>query len=536
MIRTRAAAAAAMAIAALVAAPLGAVLASLAQPRGAVWAHLWHTQLAELVVNTLTLLLGVGAGTLVVGTTLAWLVVHFTFPGRRFFDWALMLPLAVPAYVIGFTLVGLLEYAGPVQSVLRATLGPGARLPDPRSRGGVVLVMTLVFYPYVYLLARAAFREQGAAMLETARALGRTRWRAFLAVTLPMARPSLVAGAALAMMEALADFGTVATFGYRTLTEAIYRVWLGMFDRIAATQLASLLLLFALALLGLERSLRGRARFEQSGRRGPGVVPHPLAGWRAAAATATCGVVLAAAFVVPVGQLALWAAVVVGVSGLGWFVPLALNSLLLAGAAALLAGVLAVGLAYAGRLADAPVVRGAAQFAAMGYALPGAVIAVGVLVPVALVDHVLVGALEAVSGRPLGLVLTGSAAALLFAYVVRFLAVAYHTVEAGLARIPRSLDDAARSLGAGLHGTLRRVHLPLLRGGLLTALVLVFVETMKEMPATLLLRPFGLDTLAVGVWQRTAESLWAEAAVPALAIVAAGLGPVFLAIRLTARR
>jgi iron(III) transport system permease protein len=536
MIRTRAAAAAATVIAALVAAPLVAVLASLAEPRAAVWAHLWRTQLAELVLNTLALLAGVGAGTLLLGTALAWLVVHFTFPGRRVFDWALMLPLAVPAYVIGFTVVGLLEYAGPVQSALRAAFGPDAALPDPRSRGGVVLVMTLVFYPYVYLLARTAFREQGAAMLETARALGRTRGRAFLTVTLPMARPSLVAGAALAMMEALADFGTVATFGYRTLTEAIYRVWHGMFDRIAATQLACLLLLFALALLALERSLRGRARFEQSGRRGPGVVPQPLGGWRAAAATVACSTVLAAAFVVPVGQLGLWAAGVVRTTGLGWFIPLATHSLLLAGAAALLAGVLAVVLAYAGRLADAPVVRGAAQFASLGYALPGAVVAVGVLMPVAFVDHGLVRTLEAVTGRPLGLVLTGSAAALLFAYVVRFLAVAYHTVDAGLARIPRSFDDAARSLGAGLSGLLGRVHLPLLRGGLLTALVLVFVETMKEMPATLLLRPFGLDTLAVGIWQRTAESLWAEAAVPALALVAAGLGPVFVALRLTARR
>lgn len=536
MVRRHGAAAAALGIAALVAAPLGAVLASLTEPRGRVWAHLWQTQLAELVGNTLALLLGVGAGTLLLGTALAWLVVHFTFPGRRLFDWALVLPLAMPAYVIGFTTLGLLEYAGPVQTALRAALGPEARLPDPRSRGGVVLVMTLVFYPYVYLLARAAFREQGAATLETARALGRTRWRAFLAVTLPLARPSLVAGVALAMMEALADFGTVATFGYRTLTEAIYRVWHGMFDRVAAAQLAALLLLVALGLLATERALRGRARFEQSGRRGPGVTPHPLAGWRAAAATATCGAVLAAAFVVPVAQLGVWAVGVARTTGLGLFLPLVGNTVLLAGSAALLAGALAVVLAYAGRLAATPLVRGAAQFAAMGYALPGAVVAVGVLIPVAFVDHELTRMLEAATGRPLGLVLTGSAATLLFAYVVRFLAVAYHTVDASLTRIPPSLDDAARALGAGLTGTLGRVHLPLLRGGLLTALILVFVETMKEMPATLLLRPFGLDTLAVGVWQRTAESLWAEAAVPALAIVAAGLGPVFLAIRMTERR
>src|SRR5499427_10955283 len=276
---------AALVIAGFLVAPIVSVLSSFLTPAGEVWRHLWRTQLVELIANTMLLLAGVGGGTLVVGTGLAWLVVYHRFPGRAFFEWALILPLAIPAYVLGFVFLGLFDFAGPLQTFLRATFGQGFRLPTLRSYGGVTLMMTLVFYPYVYLLARAAFRGQGAATLEIARSLGRSPLRAFLMVTLPIARPALVAGVALAMMEALADFATVATFGYRTLTEAIYRVWYGMFDRAAAAQLASLLLLFALCLLALERSLRGRARFTQNPRRGPGVTPRPLSGWKAAAAT-----------------------------------------------------------------------------------------------------------------------------------------------------------------------------------------------------------------------------------------------------------
>jgi iron(III) transport system permease protein len=524
-------------IAATLAVPPLAVVSSLTQPARDVWTHLWRTQLVELTLNTLALVGGVGLGTLVLGTALGWLVTSHQFPGRRLFEWALMLPLALPAYVIGFALLGLLDFAGPLQTALRRHLGPGAGLPDPRAYWGVVLVMTLVFYPYVYLLARTAFREQGAATLETARTLGRSRWQAFHQVSLPMARPSLVAGTSLAMMEALADFGTVATFGYRTLTEAIYRVWYGMFDRLAAAQLATLLLSFALALLLLEQGLRGRARFVQSQRRGPGVQPVALAGWRAAAASAGCGLVLAAAFVVPVLQLLIWARDAAS----GWravvpaFGTVLTNTMVLAGAAALLTCGLGLTLGYAARLHPAAAVRLATRAAGMGYALPGSVIAVGVLIPLAWFDHGLAAGVEWLWGRPSGLLLTGSAAALVFAYAVRFMAVGLQTLEASLVKIPPSLDDAARSLGAGIGGTLARIHLPLMRGGVLTALVLVFVETVKEMPATLLLRPFGFDTLAVAVWERTAESQWPEASVPALAIVAAGLLPVFLAIRLSSR-
>ena len=527
---------AAVGIASLVAVPSLAVLASLAHPAHDIWAHLWRTQLPELIGNTLALVAGVGAGTLLVGAGLAWLIVTYRFPGCLVLEWALVLPLAVPAYVIGFALLGLFDFSGPVQGALRRWIGPGARLPELRSYWGVVLTMTLVFYPYVYLLARAAFREQGAATLETARSLGRSRMRAFVAVTLPLARPSLVAGVSLAMMEALADFGTVATFGYRTLTEAVYRVWYGMFDRAAAAQLASLLLIFALCLLALERSLRGRARFTQNQRRGPGVTPRRLSGWKAAAATGAGFAVLGAAFALPLAQLIVWAVDAGGRWRAASFAALLSNTLALAALAAVGTLVLALLLAYATRLSPSAPVRASARMASMGYALPGAVIAVGVLAPLAWVDHVFGHAVAWAFGHSAGLVLTGSTAGLVFAYVVRFLAVSLQTVDASLGKIPSSFDDAARSLGASIGGTLRRIHLPLMRGGVLTALILVFVETMKEMPATLLLRPFGLDTLAVAVWERTSESLWAEAAAPALAIVAAGLVPVLVLIRLSARR
>ena len=498
----------------LVTIPLVVVLFSWRHPAGAVWLHLWRTQLLELIANTVLLAAGVGLGTLLVGTALAWLVVGYQFPGRRMFEWALVLPLAVPAYVIGFVFLGIFDFAGPVQSTLRAWLGASARPPALPAGFGVAIVMTLVFYPYVYLLARTAFREQGLATVEAARILGRSRAQAFREVVLPMARPSLVAGASLAMMEAVADFGTVATFGFRTLTESIYRVWTGMFDRTAATQLASLLLLFALALLAFERALRRSRRFTQSQRRGPGAVPVHLHGMAAAGATLFCTLVLGLGFVLPLAQLAAWA-----VAGLRSelsrdFGELLWSSFVLAGGAAALICAVALIVAYAARLHPSPSVHFATQFASMGYALPGAVIAVGVLGPIAWLG------------------LTGSAIAVLFAYVVRFLAVGFQTIEASLGKIPPAFDEAAHSLGVGTGATLRRVHLPLLRHGVLTALILAWVETMKELPATLLLRPLGLKTLAIEVWERTSESMWVEAALPALAIVLVGLVPLYLTARL----
>ena len=507
--------------------PLVVVLASWRQPAGDVWLHLWRTQLLELIANTVMLALAVGASTLLVGAGLAWLVAAFEFPGRRFFEWALVLPLAMPAYVIGFAFLALFDFAGPVQSALRRTLGSDVRLPEVRSGWGVVLMMTLVFYPYVYVVARVAFREHGGAALEVARSLGHSPARAFVTVILPLARPSLAAGVALAIMEALADFGTVSTFGYRTLTEAVYRVWTGMFDRTAATQVASVLLMLVAAVLLLERGLRGHRRF--TGVQGRGFARMPLRGGGAAAAVAACTGILALAFVLPVAELVAWSVRLTPVErATRDFAGLVRSTFVLAASSAILVSTLALVLAYARRLHPSRTASVAAQFASLGYALPGAVIAVGVLAPVAWLDRVMASMAEWALGHRLALLLTGSAAAVLFAYAVRFLAVGYQATEAALGRIPPSLDEAARSLGVTMRGVLRRVHVPLMRGGILSALTLVWVETIKELPATLLLRPFGLKTLAIEVWERTSESLWAEAALPALAIVAVGLLPLLV--------
>jgi iron(III) transport system permease protein len=524
--------AASLGAATLVAVPILAVLLSLATPAYEIWGHLWRTQLAGLLWNTLVLILGVGTGTLALGTGLAWLVVFHEFPGRRVLEWALVLPLALPAYVLGFVFLGIFEFAGPLQTALRQAFGLAVRLPDLRSGGGVILVMTLVLYPYVYTLARAALLEQSPEAVESARSLGRSRLRAFLDVSLPLARPALVAGTTLACMEALADYGTVATFSYRTLTEAVYRVWHGMFDRLAATQLAAVLLGLSALLMMIERLSRGRARFTQGRRPTRPPARTRLTGLTAAAATTACVVVWLLAFGLPVGQLLVWAVATLRRDGLPPDFLAALgNSLWLAAVAASLTLGVALVLAYGLRSRPTGPIAPAVRVAALGYALPGAVIAVGVLLPLARLDHALAWAVERVLGREVGLLLTGTAAALVYAYLVRFLAISLQTVEASLARIPRSLDEVARSLGAGSRRTLGRIHVPLIRRGLLAALLLVFVDVMKEMPATLLLRPLSLDTLAIAIWRRTGESLWAEAAVPALMLVLAGLVPVILLVR-----
>jgi iron(III) transport system permease protein len=522
----------AFAVTGIIALPVAAVVCSLAVPRWEIWSHLWQTQLLELVGNTLLLFAGVGLGAGLVGTALAWLVTACRFPGREFFEWALILPLAVPAYVIGFVLLGLFEYSGPVQVGLRTVFGSALRLPPLPPAAGAILAMIAVLYPYVYVLARSAFADQRSATLEAARGLGRTPVRAALGVTLPMARPAIAGGIALALMEALADYGTVAVFGFRTLTEGLFRVWFGMLDRTAGMQLAALLSLGAIALLSFERRTRGRARFHQAaGRREAALLP--LSSLQAAVAACGCGIVLGVGFVLPVAVLGGWAILAVQSGQVAPTYPALIRNTLGFGLAASgLATAAALLLAYGKRLQPSRLMRAAARISATGYAMPGAALAVGFLTVFAWIDHTVLGPLWQAGGSPDVMVLTGSALGLLLAYVARFLAPGLQAVEAGLARIPHSLDEAARGLGARPGRTLIRVHLPLLRTALVAGALLVFLEVMKEMPATLLLRPFGVDTLAVEVWQRTSESLWVAAAVPALTIVAVDVLPVALLIRL----
>jgi iron(III) transport system permease protein len=481
--------------------------------------------LPEALAASIVLAVGVGSGTLVLGGSLAALVSFYDFPGRRWLDWALVLPMAMPAYVLVFVLLGQYDFESPLQQALRAVLGEGFRLPEVRSTAGTITVLTLVLYPYVYVLGRAAFLDQSRETLEAARTLGLGHRRAVLRVALPLARPALAAGAALAVMEALADFGAVNLLGYRAMTDAIYRVWYGAFDQAAALQLSTVLVGLTVSLLALERLLRGRARYHGALVRGEAVVPRRLGGAAAALATAIPCLVVALVVVLPVAQLLVWSAEALGDGAAPRELARdALNSLLLATVAAVVAVAAAVLVAAARRARPSRVTAAAAGAASLGYAVPGTVVAVAVYVPLAWVD------------RRLGaLVFSGTVLGLLLAYVVRFHALALSAVRSRLGRIDPSLDEAARALGADRGRVLAEVQLPLLYPGLVTAALLVFVEVLKELPATALLRPLGGDTLAIAVWEATKDSRFDTAALPALLIVLVGLLPVVLLMR-AARR
>ena len=495
----------------------------------ATWSHLAQTVLPDYIANSLWLCLGVGCGVGLVGVATAWLTARHDFPGRRFFEWALALPLAVPAYVLAYVYTDFLQFAGPLQSALRETFGwrrGDYWFPDIRTLPGAILMFVCVLYPYVYLLARTAFLERASGMLEAARTLGMGQWRAFFAVSLPLARPAIVAGVALALMETLADYGTVAYFAVNTFTTGIYRAWFSLGDRVAAAQLAAMLLAFVLFLLMAERVSRGRARYHNTTGRNRPLAGARLGGLRAAAALLVCSLPLLLGFVLPAALL-LKMAFTEGDAQFGErFLMLSRNSFVLAGCTAALGVLLALLLAYGARLSKTTFAAALNRVVGLGYAVPGAVIAVGVLIPVTRLDNWLAGQWEAWFGSNPGLLLTGGIAALIYAYLVRFLAVALHTVESSLAKITPSMDDAARSLGLGQGETLRRVHAPMLRGSLFTAGLLVFVDVMKELPATLVMRPFNFDTLATQAYTLASDERLAEASTAALAIVAVGLLPL----------
>jgi iron(III) transport system permease protein len=526
-------------VAALVALPVASVLANIfSSGTGATWAHLASTVLPEYVGNTLWLCMGVGLGVIVVGVATAWLTAMHDFPGRRVFEWALVLPLAVPAYVLAYVYTDFLQYVGPLQSGLREFFGWGRAdywFPDVRTLGGAVLMFIFVLYPYVYLLARTAFIERASGMLEAARTLGLGPWRSFLRVSLPLARPAVAAGATLALMETLADYGTVSYFGVSTFTTGIYRAWFSLGDRIAAAQLAAALLGFVIVLLLVERTSRGRARFHNTTGRNRPMAGYRLRGWHAVAATLACAVPLLLGFIVP-AVLLLRLALTEGDAQFGErFVVLARNSFVLAGVTALAAVALAVLLAYGARFSRGLTARLLNRLVGLGYAVPGSVIAVGVLIPVTRLDNWLAGQWLVWFGSNPGLLITGGITALVYAYLVRFLAVALQSVGSSLSKITASMDDAARSLGVAQGEALRRIHLPILRGSLFTAGLLVFVDVMKELPATLVMRPFNFDTLATQAYTLASDERLAEASTAALAIVVVGLLPLIALSRQIAR-
>ena len=495
----------------------------------ATWGHLSSTVLPEYIANSLWLCLGVGLGVGVVGVMTAWLTAMHEFPGRRVFVWALVLPLAVPAYVMAYVYTDFLQFVGPVQTFLRDSFGwehGDYWFPDIRTLPGAIVMFVCVLYPYVYLLARTAFLERASGMLEAARTLGMGPWRAFFAVSLPLARPAIVAGIALALMETLADYGTVAYFAVNTFTTGIYRAWFSLGDRVAAAQLAAMLLAFVLFLLTVERISRGRARYHNTTGRNRPMAGARLKGLAAGLAILACVLPLLLGFILPAGLL-LKMALTEGDAQFGErFLTLSRNSFVLAGATAAIGVLLALLLAYGARLAKNGLASGLNRLVGLGYAVPGAVIAVGVLIPVTRLDNWLAGQWQAWFDYNPGLLLTGGIAALIYAYLVRFLAVALHTVESSLGKITPSMDDAARSLGLGQGETMRRVHVPMLRGSLLTAGLLVFVDVMKELPATLVMRPFNFDTLATQAYTLASDERLAEASTASLAIVVVGLLPL----------
>jgi iron(III) transport system permease protein len=522
-------------VAFLVLAPIAAVVSNIFLPSEATWSHLLATVLPEYIWNTLQLVLLVAIGVVLFGVTTAWLVSAYRFPGQRALEWALVLPLAMPAYVMAYAYTDWLQAAGPVQSLFRELTGLKVReywFPEIRSLPGAAAMLTFALYPYVYLLARTAFLEQSRTTMEAARLAGYGDWGRFLRVALPLARTGIVAGAALALMEALADFGTVSYFAVNTFTAGIYRAWLSLGDPVAAAQLATCLLVFVLLMLSLERGHRGGARY--AAKRIP-MPPHPLKGAAAAAASIVCAVPVTFGFVMPAVLLVKLAVADSEAQFGARLYGLVLNTFTLAGVAALVAVAVALLLAYAGRTVKHPLVHIANRFAVLGYALPGAVIAVGILLPLGKLDNILAAWVQEQLGVKTGLLLTGSMVALIYAYVVRFLAVAFQTAEAGLTRVTLSMDDAARSLGYSPAHTLWRVHVPIISGSLATAALLVFVDVMKELPATFAMRPFNFDTLAVEAYNLAKDERIAEAAVPSLVMVAIALVPLVFLSRQIAR-
>ena len=530
---------AALAVAALVASPLLAVLALALNPSDDIWSHLVSTVLPGYVGTTLALAAGVGVGVLVIGIGTAWLVTLCSFPGRSLFSWALLLPLAMPTYLAAYAYTELLEYAGPVQGALRGLFGWSSKaeywFPEIRSLGGAITFMTLVLYPYVYLLSRAAFVEQSAGVLEVGRSLGRGPLRCFLTLALPLARPAIAVGLALALMETLNDFGTVDYFAVQTFTVGIFRVWFGMNNAPGAAQLATLLLAFVLVLVWLERMGRQHQRYHHASGRPQHPSAFRLSGAASLGALLACLLPVALGFVVPAGLLVSYTLAVWTREEPIRFLAAMSNSLAVSALAALACVGVGMLLAYARRLRPTVLVRAAGGVASVGYAVPGAVLAVGVMIPAARLDNAIDALLRQTLGVSSGLLLSGTLAALLFALTARFLVLGFGTMDAGLARITPGMDDAARSLGSTPGNVLRRVHLPLLRGSVLTAGLLVFVDAMKELPMTLILRPFDFTTLATHVYEYASAERFRLAAPAALAIVAAGLVPVILLSRGIAR-
>lgn len=523
------------AIAGLVLLPLIALILIALRPQENIWPHLISTVLPRAALDTFLLMLGVGSFTLIIGAGTAWLVTMYRFAGQKIFSWLLVLPLALPTYLIAFCYVEFFDYSGTLQTLLRDIFGwSNARqywFPDVRSLPGAIFVMSMVLFPYVYLTARASFIQQSVCALDVARTLGASQWRVFTRIALPLARPALAAGVALSLMECINDIGAVEYLGVNTLTVSAYTTWLERSSLEGAAQISCLLLFVVLLLFILERQARKEQKYHHTSLRHSALPENRLTGWRAGLAFCACLLPIVFGFIIPVGVL-LSAALTHYESALSAaFWGAAKNSVILSLAAAFCAGLFALLLTYSQRLISGKLNKIIYRLASIGYAIPGTILAIGLLIPLAKFDNSIDSLMEGMFGISTGLLLSGSGFALILAYTIRFLAISSGALEAGFDKLSPNLDAAARSLGTSAPRTLFKVHIPILRPAIATALLLVFVDSMKELPATLLLRPFNFDTLATLIYNFASLDQFEDGAMAALTIVALGLVPVILLTR-----
>ena len=529
---------AAILVAAIVISPVVALIAIASEGSGDLWPQLIAYVLPSAAINTAILLLGVGVLTAVIGVGTAWLVATAEFPGRRFFDWALLLPLAIPTYILAYAYLDIVHPLGPIQSGLRWLFGlsdPRAlRFPEIRSMGGVIFLLGFVLYPYVYLAARASFLMQSATALEAARTLGAGRFEILFRVALPLARPAIVVGITLALLEALNDIGATEFLGVRTLTISIYSTWLNRSSLPGAAQISLFMLALVTVLFLVERWARRNQRFTGSGKRTQPPAPAELRGTSALGAIVACALPLAIGFLIPFAYLADQAIRKLAASGVSLMVwRETINTLLYAGIATAVTMFVGLVVAYALRADKSGLASPASRIASIGYAIPGTVLAVGLLWPLASFDNAVDAAVRQWFGFSTGLLISGSGAALVLAYAIRFLAMSINGIEAGYAKISENIDHAARSLGEGSFGTLRKIHLSMLRPALGAAAILIFVDCMKELPATLMLRPFGVETLATHIYAEAVRGTYEDGSVAAILIVLAGLIPVIMLARVS---
>ena len=511
--------------------PVIVICGSLFFPVKDVWNHLFDTVLLDYIYNSFALLIGVGFFSLILGVIPAWLITMYKFPMSRHLEWAVLLPMAMPAYIIAYSYTGAFDAAGPVQEMIREWMDWEYNdywFPEVRSLGGAVAMLSFVLYPYIYLLSRASFLEQSVCVLEVSRTLGCNSADAFRRVALPLARPAIMVGLSLVLMETLADYGTVQYFGVSAFTTGIFRTWFGMDNSLVAAQLSAVLLLFIVVFLYLERRSRAQLAFHHTSNRYSPLLKQKLIGIHAFFAFFVCFIPLLLGFIIPAGFLFDWAiGAYSGVFNKDFYI-LLLNTLMLAFVTALLALGIALFLGYTNRNSYSFINKILVRMVSMGYAIPGTVIAIGVLIPFAWFDNRLDDFLKLHFNISSGLLISGTLFILIFAYLVRFLAVSINTVEAALDKIKPEMDEVAKTSGLSHFSIVKRIHIPIMRGSLLTALLLVFVDVLKELPATLILRPFNFNTLAVRTYELANEERLADAALPALAIVLAGIVPVIM--------